>query len=212
MKIRQVLDRLDEISRRDFLKGAGAAAVGGLAGKDSKADWSVFYSKDKLTNETIPWMYHNRSKEDPLTFLSMSFEAGFIFLFHKIDIVKMFGEDTLRGFKWTSGDDRIPFRGIWTPMLANRLYSQNIGRFRILVGDFSSTNRPMNFVGFGNIEPLKHKTSNLLMADNANPLNTNLFKIIYLAYVHKKDIKIEYLGQVFTFSGKKEEDIGPLNK
>ena len=41
MQIREILNRLDEISRRDFLKGAGAAAVGAAVGQpqDSRAEW-----------------------------------------------------------------------------------------------------------------------------------------------------------------------------
>jgi hypothetical protein len=52
--LREYLDQLDEISRRDFLKGAGAtaglAAVG--APKDAKADWERLPSiTDKMSDE-----------------------------------------------------------------------------------------------------------------------------------------------------------------
>ena len=42
--LREYIDQLDEISRRDFLKGVGAAAVAGAAG-DTKAGW---FSSPKL--------------------------------------------------------------------------------------------------------------------------------------------------------------------
>lgn len=38
MKIREALDKLDEINRRDFLKGAGAAVVGGIISPPTKAE------------------------------------------------------------------------------------------------------------------------------------------------------------------------------
>ena len=50
MKIREMLDRLDEISRRDFLKGAGATA--GLAATDAmSAPWKVTSTTDQMTDK-----------------------------------------------------------------------------------------------------------------------------------------------------------------
>jgi hypothetical protein len=49
--LREYIDMLDEISRRDFLKGAGAAAVGAAMGspKDAKADRS--WKQDEFTGK-----------------------------------------------------------------------------------------------------------------------------------------------------------------
>jgi hypothetical protein len=52
--LREYIDQLDEISRRDFLKGAGAAAGAAALGapKDAKADWERLPSiTDKMTDE-----------------------------------------------------------------------------------------------------------------------------------------------------------------
>ena len=49
--IREYMEQLDEISRRDFLKGAGAAAVAGST-TDSNADWKQEPSYvDKMTDK-----------------------------------------------------------------------------------------------------------------------------------------------------------------
>jgi hypothetical protein len=69
MKIREMLDRLDEISRRDFLKGAGATA--GLAAMgQAKADWQkqadipdVEFGTGKLTGQKTQ-NYRNTSTDD----------------------------------------------------------------------------------------------------------------------------------------------------
>jgi hypothetical protein len=53
--LREYIDQLDEISRRDFLKGAGAAAVGAAIGqpKDAEAEWTQpFVSVDQMTGKT----------------------------------------------------------------------------------------------------------------------------------------------------------------
>ena len=54
--LREYIDQLDEISRRDFLKGAGAAAVAGAAGykvgQDSSNNKNP-YTVDSLTKEDL---------------------------------------------------------------------------------------------------------------------------------------------------------------
>ena len=69
MNIREVLDRLDEISRRDFLKGAGAAAVGAAVGapKGAKADWeNPIVNIDQMTGKTHIY-YRNTSTDRTAT-------------------------------------------------------------------------------------------------------------------------------------------------
>ena len=60
--LREYIDQLDEISRRDFLKGAGAtaglAAIG--APKDAKADWEKpFVNIDQMTGKTHVFWTNN---------------------------------------------------------------------------------------------------------------------------------------------------------
>jgi len=56
MKIYEVLNRVDEIDRRGFLKGAGTAAVGGLTSKSADAEWKIDINKG---------VTYNKSKENP---------------------------------------------------------------------------------------------------------------------------------------------------
>jgi hypothetical protein len=70
--LREYIEILDEISRRDFLKGAGAtaglAAIG--APKDAKADWWTGSYTDNLTGGKSTFM-NNPSTENPNIQLSM---------------------------------------------------------------------------------------------------------------------------------------------
>lgn len=63
--LREYIDQLDEISRRDFLKGAGAAVAGAAVGqpKDATAHWvGPLKQKDRMTDlESSTWA--NRSTD-----------------------------------------------------------------------------------------------------------------------------------------------------
>lgn len=51
--LREYIDILDEISRRDFLKGAGAAAAGAALGSTAKAEWfTPIQFVDPMTDRT----------------------------------------------------------------------------------------------------------------------------------------------------------------
>lgn len=63
MNIREVLDRLDEISRRDFLKGAGAAAVGAAVGQSKDAQ--AFFGSSKCEKYASRFSCDYVEKEAP---------------------------------------------------------------------------------------------------------------------------------------------------
>jgi hypothetical protein len=65
--LREYIDQLDEIDRRGFLKGMGAAAVAGATGglpKDAKADWhQPIQLVDPMTDKKST-IYRNRSNDN----------------------------------------------------------------------------------------------------------------------------------------------------
>ena len=63
--LREYMDKLDEISRRDFLKGAGAAAIAGAAG-GAKADWEKDDVTDRMSDE-VTKRYKNVSTNGEAT-------------------------------------------------------------------------------------------------------------------------------------------------
>jgi len=78
--LRETIDQLDEISRRGFLKGAGAAAVAGAAGgaKDAEAHWTGPYKQtDKMTDvETTTWA-NNSTDGSAMLFLKHNKPNGY---------------------------------------------------------------------------------------------------------------------------------------
>lgn len=194
MKIRQVLDRLDEISRRDFLKGAGAAAVGGLASKDSKADWKDIYKKDMLTNKFKMKASRNLSEEDKSVYLvyipNLSGDHWEIHIPFSAKSIPIKQRQMLKTLNWREDSD-------------GNLHSRYI--FRILLGKTFNNqivSRSGSIACFMNKDPW---FSFYLAFENTNQ---DIARMLKLSYLNKDNLKIELdvnsTANIYTFLGKHE--------
>jgi hypothetical protein len=174
--LREYIDQLDEISRRDFLKGAGAtaglAAMG--AAKDAKADWNISSIDDPLTGEKRV-LFRNASNENPKVELTIS--------------------------EWENVGWQVNISPV--PLPEPRTGNAKIGRivvkyspFRMLIGKqlynnlngglFASSN------GIGMILSLR------------SGLNSELFPVFSKAFLSKELIKIEIsdANRIYSFNGR----------
>jgi hypothetical protein len=175
--LREYIDQLDEISRRDFLKGAGATA--GLAAmgapKDAKADWFSGAYKDNLTGQSMPFM-NNFSQENPNIQLSMRNWSN---LGGNVLVMLGFPKVSLTGNVVSFGN----MEGIKTT-------------FSAMVGD-------KVFRGLDGIL-IPSNDSTMFLLGVQNKFNRQLFQTIIDSYVDDKgtnDIAIEVGSKVYRFKG-----------
>jgi hypothetical protein len=178
--LREMMDQLDEISRRDVLRGAGAAALGAATG--AKADWDMIKKLDLLTGENSATGFINTSNENSEVTLVLNRwpdigGSGFVLIISPIPLPlppagtlgRAVGE---RGLVVVGSPYRM--------MIGNKLYNNLTG------GIFPST---------------KGTAMILAVADS---FNSQLIPAIANSVKSKEEIKIEIsnASKVFTFSGK----------
>jgi RNA-binding protein YhbY len=182
--LREYIDQLDEISRRDFLKGAGATA--GLAAigdpKDAKADWNIIHHDDLLTNKRSVQGFSNSSVENPNVELVLNQwpSVGVVAALSPVPLpLGQRGEGKIGGIVVAYSPFRI--------LIGNQLINDLKGAV------FAETQ------GTGMILAVK------------NGLNSELIPIIANSLTNQETIKVEIsqARKVFTFRGKKnfEEEV-----
>ena len=178
--LRETIDQLDEISRRDVLKGAGAAVAGAVGGK-AKADWDMISKLDLLTGVNHTTGFINKAKENPTVELVMNKwpdigGSGFIVIVSPVGL-------------------SLPPPGTLGRLVGKQGLVATESPYRMLIGGnlYNSLS--------GGIFPGEKGTGMILAV--ADSFNSQFIPIIADAVKNKQEIKIEISNsrQVFTFSG-----------
>ena len=168
---------LEEIDRRGFLKGMGAAAVAGAAG-GAKADWDLIQSNDLLTGQTSSTGLKNTSNENPDVMIALVKwpSVGMVANINPVPLP-------------------LPPAGTRGMLIGNDLVVVE-SPFRMLVGKQLYENLK------GGIFPSQSGTGMVLAV--ANGMNSQLLPVIANAIKNKEEIKVEISNarKVFTFTGK----------
>ena len=171
---------LEEIDRRGFLKGMGAAAVAGAAG-GAKADWDVIRKLDLLTGENATTGFQNNSNENPNVSLVVNKwpdvgGSGFVVIISPVPLP-------------------LPPAGTLGRLVGKQGLVVVSSPYRMMIGKKLFNNLT------GGIFPETKGTGMILAV--ADSFNSELVSTIANAVKNKEEIKIEIsnANKVYTFTG-----------
>lgn len=180
--LREYIDQLDEISRRDFLKGAGATAVGAAVGApgQAKADWISNYDQDQLTGERNQYT-SNRSIENP----SVSLQVR----------------------KWQIFGGKYVLFVSGLPRLNLRATAQ-IGQVQGQAEPFRAVINNTLYDRYQGLAIPSDLGSSFILAIQGQ-LNTKLLPAAGQSMEEQTNIKVEVFGKIYTFPGNiiREDDL-----